>query len=375
MITRKLEQTILSKIGQKKAIILLGARQVGKTTLVKKLFAEQPNLLWLSGDDPNVNLLFENISTARLQAIIGQNKTVIIDEAQKISNIGLKMKLITDYIPDVQLIATGSSAFELQNKLNEPLTGRKWEYIMYPVSFSEMVDYHGFMKEHALLSHRLVFGYYPEVVCNAGNEKELLNLLYGSYLYKDILLLDDIKKSDKLQKLLQALAYQIGSQVSYTELGRLCELDYKTVEKYIILLEQCFVIFRLGSFSRNLRSELKNSRKIYFWDNGVRNAIISNFNPLELRDDIGSLWENFMISERIKKLYYNKLYSNYWFWRTQQQQEIDFIEERDGKISAFEFKWNPKANTKIPKLFLEKYENSSFQIINKDNYFEFLHEN
>jgi len=309
MITRKLEQTILSKIGQKKAIILLGARQVGKTTLVKKLFAEQPNLLWLSGDDPNVNLLFENISTARLQAIIGQNKTVIIDEAQKISNIGLKMKLITDYIPDVQLIATGSSAFELQNKLNEPLTGRKWEYIMYPVSFSEMVDYHGFMKEHALLSHRLVFGYYPEVVCNAGNEKELLNLLYGSYLYKDILLLDDIKKSDKLQKLLQALAYQIGSQVSYTELGRLCELDYKTVEKYIILLEQCFVIFRLGSFSRNLRSELKNSRKIYFWDNGVRNAIISNFNPLELRDDTGSLWENFMISERIKKLYYNKLYS------------------------------------------------------------------
>jgi predicted AAA+ superfamily ATPase len=372
MITRKLEQTILSKVGKGKAIILIGARQVGKTTLVRKLFAAQPDVLWLSGDDPNVHVLFETISAARLQALIGRNKTVVIDEAQRIADIGLRMKLIIDQMPDVQLVATGSSAFELQNKLNEPLTGRKWEYKIFPLSFSEMVEHHGFIKEYALLPHRLVFGYYPEVVCNAGSEKELLNLLYGSYLYKDILLFDGIKKSDKLQKLLQALAYQVGSLVSYTELGQLCGLDYKTVEKYIVLLEQCFVIFRLGSFNRNLRNELKNSRKVYFWDNGVRNAIISNFNPVELRDDVGALWENFMISERIKKLNYNNMYSNYWFWRTQQQQEIDFVEERDGKIVAFEFKWNPKANVKIPKIFLENYKNSRIEIIHRENFDEFL---
>ena len=372
MVVRLLADEIKSKLFQKKAIVLIGSRQVGKTTLLHDMFANNAAVLWLSGDELDVQNMFLSISADRLKAIFGTKKIVIIDEAQRIDAIGLRLKLITDTIPEVQLIATGSSAFELNNRLNEPLTGRKWEYNMYAISFQEMVNHHGLLTEKRLLPHRLVYGYYPDVINNAGNEKEILKQLADSYLYKDLLMLDQIKKPEKLVKLLQALSYQVGAQVSYNELANLLDIDAKTVEKYIDLLEKCFVIFKLTTFSRNLRNELKSSRKIYFYDNGIRNSLISNFNQIENRSDIDALWENFLIAERIKYLRYNKVYANYWFWRTKEQKEIDFIEEFNDQITAYEFKWNPKISVKTPKLFLNTYSNASFKIIHKDNFESFL---
>jgi len=372
MIDRILSKTIQNKLNKGKAIILMGARQVGKTTLIRNLFKDSDETLWLNGDEMDVQALFENVTSTRLKHIFGEKKYVVIDEAQRIKDIGIKLKLITDQLPEIQLIATGSSSFDLANQVNEPLTGRKWEYKMYPLSFAELVRHHGLLDEKRLIPHRLVYGYYPDVVNNPGNEKEILKQLSDSYLYKDILMWEQIKRPEKLLKLLQALAFQVGSQVSYSELGQICGLDSKTIEKYIILLEQCFVIFRLGSFSRNLRNELKSSKKIYFYDNGIRNALIADFSIAETRKDIGALWENFLVSERKKKLEYNILWKNSWFWRTAKQQEIDYIEEGDGIISAFEFKWNPSAKYKTPKLFLENYPGSTFEVYTPDNVEAFL---
>lgn len=372
MIKRILSDSIGNRLGTGKAIILMGARQVGKTTLLRNLFTDQDDILFLNGDELDVRQLFENISATRLQAIIGNKKILIIDEAQRIEDIGLRLKLITDQLPDIQLIATGSSSFDLANKVNEPLTGRKWEFQMYPVAFSEMVRHHGLLEEKRLLPHRLVYGYYPDVVMNQGDEKQILKQLSDSYLYKDILMWEQIKKPDNLLKLLQALAFQVGSQVSYNELGQMCSLDSKTVEKYVVLLEQTFVIFRLGSFSRNLRNELKSSRKIYFYDNGIRNALIANFSQIETRNDVGALWENFIISERMKKLSYDSIWRNTWFWRTRDQKEIDYIEEGDGQMFAYEFKWNPNAKHKVPRQFLENYPDSEFSVITPENMEDFL---
>jgi predicted AAA+ superfamily ATPase len=372
VITRSIEQTITEKTGRGKAIIIMGARQVGKTTLLERLFKKRDDTLWLNGDDLDVRTLFETISSTRLKQIFGTKRLVVIDEAQRIEDIGVKLKLITDTMPEIQLIASGSSSFDLVNKVNEPLTGRKWEYTMYPLSFGEMVNHHGLLDEKRLIPHRLVYGCYPDVVNHPGEEIEILKLLSDSYLYKDILMWEQIKKSDKIVKLLQALAFQIGSQVSYAELGQLCGLDAKTVEKYITLLEQCFVIFRLGSFSRNIRNELKFSRKIYFYDNGIRNALIADFSIPELRKDVGPLWENFLVSERKKKLEYEGLVKNTWFWRTTDQKEIDYLEEGNGVITAYEFKWNPAAKYKTPKVFLEHYPQSSFAVITPDTVEGFL---
>jgi predicted AAA+ superfamily ATPase len=372
MIKRILEQTVKEKLWKDKAILLMGARQVGKTTLLKQLFGKDDRVLWLNGDEQDTQTLFENISAMRLKYIFGQKKIIIIDEAQRIADIGLRLKLITDQIPDIQLIATGSSSFDLSNKVNEPLTGRKWEYTMYPLSFEEMVNHHGLLDEKRLLPHRLVYGYYPDVVSNPGLENEILRQLADSYLYKDVLSWEHIKKGDKVMKLLQALAFQVGSEVSYNELGQLCGLDSKTVERYIILLEQSYIIFRLGSFSRNLRNELKSSRKVYFYDNGIRNAVIANFSLAETRSDMGSLFENFLVAERIKYLQYHRMWHNVWFWRTTAMQEIDLIEEGDGKLSAYEFKWNQKRKAKVPKSFAEHYPEANFSIITPDNMEEFL---
>jgi predicted AAA+ superfamily ATPase len=372
MVVRTLEKIIRNRLGSGKAIILLGARQVGKTTLLKTLFPETEDILWLNGDELDVQTLFNNSSAVRLKAIFGNKKVVIIDEAQRIADIGLRLKLITDQIPEIQLIATGSSAFELANQVNEPLTGRKWEYKMFPLSFGEMVSHHGLLQEKRMIPHRMVYGYYPDVVNNEGAEKEVLKQLSDSYLYKDILIWDKVKKPEGLLKLLRGLAFQVGSQVSFNELSRLCGLDAKTVEKYIVLLEQTYIVFRLGSFSRNLRNELKFSRKVYFYDNGIRNALIANFNQIELRQDVGALWENFVLSERMKKLHYSQDGSNYWYWRTKEQNEIDYVEETNGKLKAYEFKWNPKAKIKTPKLFLETYDGSEFHVIHKDSIEDFL---
>lgn len=367
-----LEKQIQQNLNQGKAIIILGARQVGKTTLLDILFKDNNKCILLNGDELDIQKLFADISADRLKSIFGEKKIVIIDEAQRINDIGLRLKLITDQIKDVQLIATGSSSLELANKINEPLTGRKWEYKMFPLSFGEMVEYHGLLKEKRLLPQRLIYGYYPEVITNEGKEKKVLKEITDSYLYKDILVWENIKKPDKIILLLQALALQIGSQVSYNELGNICGIDSKTVEKYINLLEQTFILFRLNSYSRNIRNELKNSRKIYFYDNGIRNALIANFSHIELRQDIGALWENFVISERLKFNSYNELWTNTYFWRTKEQKEIDYIEDSDGILSAFEIKWSPNAKYKRPKQFLETYENSIFKVIHKDNIEEFL---
>ncbi len=372
MIERILEKQILAKINKKKAIILMGPRQVGKTTLLKSLFEKSTEIIWLNGDEPDIQSIFENISSKRLEAIIGNKKMIIIDEAHRIPEIGLKMKLITDQLLNVQLIATGSSAFELSNKLNEPLTGRKWEFKMYPISFQEMVNHHGLLNEIRLLPHRLIYGFYPDVVNHPGNEKEILKQLSDSYLYKDLLMIDQIKKPSALVKLLQALALQIGSQVSYHKLAQICGLDGKTIEKYMMLLEQSYIIFRLTSFSRNQRNELKKSRKVYFFDNGIRNSLIANFEQIENRTDIGALWENYLVSERVKYLAYQQKWVNNWYWRTTEQQEIDYVEEENGQLSAYEFKWNPKAKGSIPNSFKKTYPTATINIIHRENFEQFL---
>lgn len=373
MIHRILEEKIQPLLGGNKAIIVMGARQVGKSTLLNQLLGENKNALWLNGDDIDVQNLFHEMSSTRMRALLGNNKFLVIDEAQRIPDIGLRIKLVTDQVSDVQVIATGSSSFELVSKVNEPLTGRKREFKMFPLTFKEMVSHSNLLDELRMIPHRLVYGYYPEVVSNPGDEKNTLKELSDSYLYKDILSLDSISKPDKLVRLLKALALQIGSQISYNEIGNMISLDSKTVERYVDILEKSFIIFRLGSFSRNLRNELKASRKIYFWDLGIRNAIIGNLAQIENRTDAGELWENFAIAERLKQNAYQNSFAQSWFWRTQQQKEIDYIEEENGMIHAFEFKWNEhKARTKCPESFSTAYPDALFQVITPKNIEEFL---
>jgi predicted AAA+ superfamily ATPase len=372
MIHRQLSQALQARLGAGKAIILMGARQTGKTTLLQTLFAGQPETLWLSGDEPDVRALFENLSATRMKAILGGKSCLVIDEAQRISEIGLKLKLITDFLPETQLVATGSSSFELGNQINESLTGRKWEFQLFPLSFGEMAAHHGLLNEKRLLAHRMIYGYYPEIVTHSGEERQRLIELTSSYLYKDILMQGEIKKPEKLTRLLQALALQVGSQVSFNELAQLCGLDNKTVEKYVDILEKTFIVFRLASFARNLRNELKFSRKIYFYDNGIRNAVIANFAQVEARNDVGALWENLLVSERMKFLKNSGDWARSWFWRTQQQKEIDYLEEKDGQLAAHEFKWNPSAKSKAPRQFMNAYPESRFFTIHPGNVEDFL---
>ena len=355
-----------------KAIVLIGARQTGKTTLLRELTKSEENLLWFNADDLDVRQRFDTITMSRLQTMLARSKVVVVDEAQRIENVGLKMKLITDNFPDKQLILTGSSSFDLANKINEPLTGRKWEYKLFPLSCGEMERHYGAYEVQRRLDNLLVYGNYPDVVTHPEDARDILTQLTNSYLYKDILEWERIKRPDKLIRLLQALAFQTGSEVSYNELAQLLQIDRATVERYLTLLEQTQVIFRLPSLSRNLRNELKASRKIYFYDTGIRNALISNFTNMELRQDAGQLWENYMISELIKKRAYDGISCNYYFWRTTQQQEIDFIEERDGKLTAYEFKWNPSKRAKLNTTFNKAYPNTEFAVINRDNYLDFL---
>ena len=373
MIERSLQQAVEERLGRGKAIIVLGARQVGKTTLLRRIFSpDDSRVLWLNGDEQDVRSLFEDASSTKLRAVVGKRTVVVIDEAQRIADVGLRLKLLTDNMPEVQVVATGSSSFDLANKINEPLTGRKFEFRMFPLSFAELVAHNGLLEEKRLLGNRLVYGSYPDVVVNEGEERLTLSELADSYLYKDILTLDRIKKSDRLVRLLQALALQIGSEVSYNELAQTCGLDAKTVDSYVNLLEQSFIIFRLGSYSRNLRNELKFARKIYFWDCGIRNAVIGNFQMAEMRNDVGALFENYLVAERLKKLYGEKSYAKGFFWRTAARQEIDYIEEKDGAIEAYEFKWNPRRTASAPLSFARAYPGAPFKVFTRENYEEFL---
>jgi len=373
MIKRCLQKVILEKIGKGKAIIILGSRQVGKSTLLNQVTTTfTDNIIHLDCDDNDIKKALSDVSTNQLKRIIGNNEIVIIDEAQRVKNIGLALKIITDQLKPKQLLVSGSSSFELSNEVNEPLTGRKFEYNLFPFSLKELVDHFGFLNESRNLETRLIFGMYPDVINNNGNEIEILKNLTGSYLFKDVFTFQDIRKSEFIESLLEALALQLGSEVSYNELARLLGSNPHTVQKYIGLLEKAFVIFRLRSFNRNVRNEIKKSRKIYFVDNGIRNAIINNYGNLKQRTDIGALWENFVVSERMKYLSYKLNYSNKYFWRTTQHQEIDYIEESNGQLTAFEIKWNPKKKVIFPKTFINNYPNTNFQVINPDNIWDYI---
>lgn len=323
-------------------------------------------------DEPDVRSLLQNKTSSELKTLIGNHEFVIIDEAQRVKNIGISLKLIIDQLKNVQLIVSGSSALELANEINEPLTGRKWEFIMYPLSVQELIGHHSSLEEKRQLNSRLIFGTYPDVVNNPGREKEILKNLTDSYLYKDLFSFKDVRKPEVIEKILQALSLQVGSEVSYNEIADLVKSDPATVSRYIDLLEKTMVVYRLPSFSRNVRNELKKSRKIFFYDNGVRNAIIANFQPLELRKDTGALWENFLLSERLKYVQYNQLWCNRFFWRTKQQQEIDYLEERDGKLFAFEFKWNSSKAVKPSATFTKAYPEHDFTLVTPDNYLSFI---
>ena len=373
MIERELTTILKQKFFKNKAIVITGPRQVGKTTLAKTLVDEigKP-FLWFNGDEPKTSQLFQGISSTEMTQLFGKNKIVVIDEAQQIENIGTILKLIVDNLPEVQIIATGSSSFDLANKLSEPLTGRKFEYLLYPISYGELIKEHGKLKEKQDLNLRLIFGSYPEVITGFQEASEILGWLSDSYLYKDLLKLESLKKPSLLVKLLQALAWQLGNEVSYNEVAKTIGSDPKTVEKYIDLLEKTFVVFRLSVLSRNIRTEIKKSRKVYFYDNGIRNAIIGNLNRIEMRNDVGALWENYLISERKKVLEYKRIRANMFFWRTTQQQEIDYIEERDGLLNVYEFKYNPDKTSRLPKSFKTAYPENIFKIINTENYSEFL---
>lgn len=373
MISRVLETQIRNNLKKGKINILLGARQVGKTTLVKRLAQKiELKTLWLNGDEPDIRERLTNVTSTQLRSLIGKHELIIIDEAQRIENIGITLKLIIDQVADVYVLATGSSSLELANRINEPLTGRKIEYYLFPMSMAELVQYTSETDEKRLLDNRLIYGHYPEVITHPGEEMETLSMLASSYLYKDLFNWGEIKKPALLEKLLQALALQLGNEVSYHELGQTVGADNQTVERYIDLLEKTFVIYRLTTLSRNLRNELKKSRKIYFVDNGIRNAVIKNFNPPALRQDMGALWENFFISERMKVNHYARRWLNTWFWRTQSQQEIDYIEESEGKFEAYEIKWNPKKKHRFPRSFLEAYPENKTHTVTPENYPEYL---
>lgn len=374
LITRTIQKLIENSFFKGKIIVVYGARQVGKTTLSRMIQEKCPDKSdYFNCDEPDIRAALTDKTSTELKSFFGDKKLVILDEAQRVKNIGIALKLMADNFPSTQILATGSSSFELSNKIIEPLTGRKYEYHLYPFSFSELAAIYSELEIGRLLEEMMVFGMYPRVVLAKGmaeKERELRELA-KSYLYKDALQYQNIKNPEILEKLLRALALQIGNEVSYNELANLLGVDKNTVANYIRILEQAFIVFRLNPFSRNLRNELKKMRKIYFYDTGVRNVLINNLNPLGLRQDVGALWENLMVSERLK--YHNNcgIETRSYFWRTRQKQEIDYLEESGGDIFGFEFKWQ-KGKWRPPKIFSETYPASKVQLINKENYKNFI---
>lgn len=369
MIPRSLQTVIEKKLYSGKAIVLLGARQVGKTTLLRAVLRDR-SFLFLDGDDPAVRSLLDRANTQQIRSIIGDHTMIFLDEAQRIPGIGLTLKIITDQFSHVQLLVSGSSSFDLGQELNEPLTGRKWEYTLLPVSWQEYQNHFGYLQAEQLVENRLLYGSYPEICMYPGQERERLQQLVNSYLYRDILAYANIRKPEVLERLLQALALQVGSEVNYNELAQTLGINKATVSAYIDVLEQGFVLFRLPGFSRNLRNEIKQNRKIYFWDTGVRNMVIGNFQPLELRPDKGALWENFLMAERRKYNMYFQPGARMYFWRTRQQQEIDYIEEYNGQLAAWEFKWQPRT-IRFPATFVTTYQASTYQV-HRQNFREFV---
>lgn len=373
MIERLLKEQISKRLYRGKVVIVVGPRQVGKTTLLRMLIddTDRKVLVW-NCDEPDVRRRLAGPTSTELGAETANADLILIDEAQRVQNIGITLKLLVDNYPEKQVVVTGSSAIELSNSINEPLTGRKYEYVMFPFSTEELIREFGATEERRMLERRLIYGSYPEVVNHPGEERETLTDLVSSYLYKDIFSFQDVRKPEIIEQLLQAIALQVGSEVSFNELGRLLGLTSITVQRYIDLLEKSYVLFHLRSFSRNVRSELKKSRKIYFYDNGVRNALLGDYKPLALRNDTGELWENYIISERMKHNAYTGFYGKSYFWRTQQQQEVDYIEDYDGVLHAYEFKWSETKQPRLTEAFSKNYPEHTFAVINPDNYQGFV---
>ncbi|MCC8070970.1 MAG: ATP-binding protein [Bacteroidales bacterium] len=372
MIDRKIKDQIMADYHRKKVIVLLGARQVGKTTLLSQLKEPGKRILSLNCDDYDDAQQIEGLTSTQLREHLSPYDIVFIDEAQRVDSIGLTLKKIGDLKLDTQVIVTGSSSLDMASGVNESATGRLIEYNLYPLSLAEMASSIGWRETHRLLPTRLVYGMYPEVINDPGDARRILATLTNSYLYKDLLSYKGIKKPEMVHKLVKALALQIGSEVSYNELSNLIGVDRATVETYIGLLEKCFILFRQESYSRNMRNEIKKGKKVYFYDLGIRNAVIGNFAPLDSRNDVGALWENMMVVERLKRNAYCQDYSQSYFWRTLDNCEIDLIEEKDGQLAAFEMKWNPKAKVRTPKSFMATYPDSTFQVINPDTYQPFV---
>lgn len=373
MIERELQQKLEKRIDYKKAIIIFGPRQVGKTTLTKAIATNLgEDFEYFNGDNSVTKTLWKTDNIEGLKLSFGEKKLVILDEAQNIAEVGLICKQLIDAKLGIQFIITGSSSLDIANQTQEPLTGRKWEYHLYPVSSAELMKYQGIPTFLNFLPQYLIYGMYPEVVTNLTDAKEVLTNITSSYLYKDVLALVGLKRPQLLEKILKALALQVGSEVSLNEIATLVSADVKTVDNYIFLLEQVFVVFRLGTISRNERNEISTKKKIFFYDNGVRNALLGNFAPTAARQDIGTLWENFLMSERKKLLAYNGFYGRSYFWRNKQKAEIDYVEEIDGKIYAFEFKWNPKAKAKFPEAFTNSYKPENTEVIHRENFWQWL---
>jgi predicted AAA+ superfamily ATPase len=354
-----------------KVIVLLGARQVGKSTLIRMLpLCEQKKTLWLDGENADVHQLLKDANVDRLKQLTASNQIVVIDEAQKIDNIGSILKLFADYCKDIQVIASGSSAFELRNTLNEPLTGRKFEFKLFPLSFTEMRQETSLLEEIRQLPQRLVFGYYPEIVTHPEDAERRLRFLSDSYLYKDIFLFKGLKKPEKMLELLKILAWQIGAEVNYNELSKTLKLDNQTIESYVLMLEQAFIVYKLPAYHSNHRTELKKTKKIYFNDLGIRNALINDFRPIEIRQDAGDLFENFVINEFRKQNEYRNIYANFYFWRNIDQREIDLVIEKNNRLETVEIKWNPLKKVRRTKSFTNIYGETPFNVVNRENYFD-----
>jgi len=373
MIQRAIQRQIEHCFFKGKAIIIYGARQVGKTTLIREIQKKYPatDSLYINCDEPDLRSSLTAVTSTVLKELIGRKKIIFIDEAQRVKNIGITLKLFVDNFPDRQIVAIGSSALGVSNEIIEPLTGRKYEFQLLPFALAELHQKYSKLELNRLLEKRMLFGMYPEIVEKADEAETLIKSLANSYLYKDVLQYQSLKRPELLEKLLTALALQVGSEVSYTELANLLDVNKDTIANYIQLLEKVFIIFRLSPFNRDLRSELTKLRKIYFYDTGIRNALINNFNSLSFRQDIGPLWENFMISERMKRNFNQGNHVNVYFWRTHQQQEIDYLEERGGALAGFEFKWKG-GKRRTPQIFLETYAGSRVEFIDSQNYADFV---